>query len=106
MTMGYNLSILLLISTFLASNGLSASETKHAGISKFKSVDQLSYKHRISANGIIKRTHMESAKISGRSDIVKQEKAPGRMFISIVFKIDFTCPFLCREFKPCCGHRL
>ncbi len=81
-------SILLLISAFLSSNGLQiASDVKQSSNLKFKSTDQLAYNHRFSMNGIVKRTYQESAKIAGRGDIVKEERAPGDLKHSVVIAI-------------------
>ncbi len=85
---GVKLSIFLLVSAFISSNGSTASNVQHQSPKrKFKSIDQLSYNHRMSVDGNVKRTYFESAKISGRADIIKQDRAPGDLLHTVVIAI-------------------
>jgi hypothetical protein len=69
---------LLAVVACTAANSLSVPEVKKSGnVATFKSLDQLSNKHRMAPGTVVKRTHKESAKISSRSDIVKSYRAPG-----------------------------
>lgn len=69
-----NVKVLLLLSAILAAKGLS--EGKHANAVQLKTADHLSSLTKSN----VKRTHMESAKISARSDVIKRQRAPGLLF--------------------------
>jgi hypothetical protein len=76
---------LLVVAACSAVNSFTIPEVKQSSssaghVTKFKSLDQLSNKHRMAPGAVVKRTHKESAKISSRSDIVKSYRAPG-MFV-------------------------
>ncbi len=75
----------LFLAVFLATGFADSLESEALPkVSKFKS-KQLTYGHRFSLNGVTKRTHMEKAKIAGRSDIMKSGRAPANARHSVIF---------------------
>ncbi len=72
--------------TFSAASSVNR-ESEIIPVAGLKSSKDLAYGHRFSLDGVTKRTHMEKAKIAGRSDIMKSGRAPDTANHVVIFAI-------------------